>query len=105
MNIHDVPRDIQVRLRITLIKYDKEQVKPAHDGRTHRHISPQRFLAVVPPANRVGRCQDRCPRVERCVDPSFRDGYGLLFHGLVNSDLVADVHLVELVDGADAVVS
>jgi hypothetical protein len=36
------------------------------------------------------------------VDAGFGDRDCLLFHGFVDCDLVADVHFVEFVDGADA---
>lgn len=38
------------------------------------------------------------------MDTGFGDGDGLLFHGFVDGDLIRDVHLVELVNGADAIV-
>ena len=41
MHVDDVFCDIQVCLWIALIKHHKEQVKPAHDGRAHSHISPE----------------------------------------------------------------
>ncbi|KAH3703434.1 hypothetical protein DPMN_078470 [Dreissena polymorpha] len=38
-------------------------------------------------------------------DPSLGDGDGLLFHGLMDSHLVLGVHLVKLINAADAIVS
>ena len=38
------------------------------------------------------------------MDTSFGNRDGLLLHGLVDGDLVFDVHLVEFVDAADAMV-
>jgi hypothetical protein len=35
------------------------------------------------------------------VDAGLGDRDGLLFHGFVDSNLVCNVHLVELVNGAD----
>ena len=42
---------------------------------------------------------------ETYLDAGLCDGDGLLLHGLVDGDLVLDVHLVELVNAADAIVS
>ena len=38
------------------------------------------------------------------LDAGLGDGNGLLLHGLVDGDLVLHIHLVKLVDAADAVV-
>ena len=52
----------------------------------------------------VRRGQDGGPRVEVGLDAGLRDGYCLLFHRFMNSDLVRRVHLVELVNTTNAVV-
>jgi hypothetical protein len=39
------------------------------------------------------------------LDAGLADGDGLLLHGLVNGHLIAHIHLVKLVNAADAVVS
>jgi hypothetical protein len=36
------------------------------------------------------------------VNPGLGDGNCLLFHGFVDSDLVCNIHLVELVNSADS---
>ena len=38
------------------------------------------------------------------LNSCFGNGNGLLFHGFVNSHLVFDIHLVKLINAADAVV-
>lgn len=38
------------------------------------------------------------------MNTSLRNRDGLLLHGFVDSDLVLDVHLIEFIDAADAVV-
>ena len=38
------------------------------------------------------------------MNAGLRDRNGLLFHSLVNCDLIRDIHLVEFIDGANAVV-
>ena len=38
------------------------------------------------------------------LDAGLGDGDGLLLHGLVDGNLVFDVHLVKLIDAADAIV-
>ena len=39
------------------------------------------------------------------MDTGFGNRDSLLFHSLVNSDLILDVHLIELIDAADSMVS
>ncbi|KAJ7778395.1 hypothetical protein B0H16DRAFT_1846620 [Mycena metata] len=102
--LNDMPRDIHIRLLIGLIQHDEEQVKPTHNQRAHLHIRAQRLPPVVPPANGVRRRQDERARIERSVNARLGDGNGLLLHRLVDRNLVRNIHLVEFVDGTDAVV-
>ena len=104
MDIHDMLSDMQIDALITLVQNHEEQVESRHDRCTHRHIRSKAHLPVVPPTNRVGRGEDRSSRVESGLDTCFRDGDGLLFHRLVNGDLIRDIHFVEFIDGADPVV-
>ena len=39
------------------------------------------------------------------MDTSFGNGDGLLLHGLVDRDLIFHIHLIELINAADAVIS
>ena len=38
------------------------------------------------------------------LNPSFCNGDSLLLHGLMNSDLILDIHLVKFIDAADPIV-
>jgi len=104
VHIDDVPRKLQVRILVTLVQHDKEQIEPAHDRRAHCHVSPQAGLAIIPPANGISSRKDRRACIERGLDASFGDGDGLLFHCLMDRHLVRDVHLVELVNRTDTVI-
>lgn len=104
MDIHYMLRDIQIRLRVTLIQHHKEQIKATHNWRAHLQICPERLLPIVPPPNRVCRSEDGRACIERGVDTGFGNRNCLLFHRFVDGDLVANIHLIKFVNGADAVV-
>lgn len=104
MNADDVLSEIPIDLLVALVQNDEEQIEPRHDGCTHSDVGSEGHLPVVPSSYGVGGGEDGRSSVEGGLDSSFGDRDGLLFHGFVNGDLIRDVHLVELVDGADSVV-
>ena len=104
VHLEDVGRDGGVVGGVGLVDHHVQQVEAREDGGREGDVVLQRLGAVVPPRHRVGGRQDGRPRVERGLDARLGDGDGLLLHGLVDCDLVLDVHLVKLVDAADAVV-
>ena len=57
---------------------------------------------VVSSTDGIGSCDDGATSFQSCDNSGFRYGDGLLFHGLVNGRAVAVIHLVELVNQADA---
>ena len=59
---------------------------------------------IVAAVDRVRCSQDRSPGVERGRDAGFGDRDRLLLHDFVNVCAVSLIHLVELIDAADAVV-
>ena len=97
-------RQVAVDAFVALVKHDEEEIETAHDGRAHVDVCAQRRLAVVPTTDWIRGREDGRARVERSLDAGFGDADGLLLHRFVDGDLVGDVHLVELVDGAYAVV-
>ena len=104
MDVDDVVCDLDVGRLVAFVEDHEEQIETTHNRRAHRDILTQRLSPVIPTANRVGRREDGRTRIERRVDASLRNRDSLLFHGFVNGDLVGDVHLVELVDGANTVI-
>ena len=89
---------------VAVVDDDEKQVEPRHDRHRHVDVGLQSFRAVVAAVLRVRRREDRGPRVEIRLDAGFGNRYSLLLHGLVDGHLVRRVHLVELVDAANAVV-
>lgn len=88
MDIDYMFRNIQICLRITLVKHDKEQIKSTHNRRAHLHIRSQRLFAVVPATNGIRSGKNGRSSVESGMNTGFGDRDGLLFHSLVDGDLV-----------------
>ncbi len=89
---------------VALVDQDEEQVEAGHDRCAHVDVVAERLAAIVLAVDRVGGGQDARASVQRGANARLGDADRLLFHGLVNGHLVLQVHLVELVDAADAVV-
>ena len=104
MDINNMPRYVEIDLFVTFIQDNEKEVETTHDRSSHRNVPSERLLAIVPATDGVCGRQNGCARVECGVNASFGDGYGLLFHGFVDSDLVRDIHFVKLVDGANPVI-
>jgi hypothetical protein len=86
------------------VEDEEEDVEPREESSRQVDVFDRRYLGVVPAVQRVGRREDRGPGVERRRDAGLADRDGLLLHDLVDRRPVRLVHLVKLVDAADAVV-
>jgi len=102
VHVDDVLCQVAVYGLVGFVPDHEEQVESAHDGGAEVEVRAQRRLGVVPAADRVGGGEDGGASVEGGVDACLGDRDGLLLHGFVDGDLVADVHLVELVNAANA---
>lgn len=102
VDAHDVPRDSLVPAPLMLVTDDEDHVETGQDGRLEVDVFAGRLHVVVPAEDRVRGRQDGRSRVEDGGDAGLSDRDGLLLHGFVDGDLVADVHLVELVNAANA---
>jgi hypothetical protein len=104
MNGDDVLSELEVDVGVALVEDDEEKIETGHDGRRHGDVGTKRHLLVVTTADGVGGGEDGRAGVESGLNTGLGDGDGLLLHRFVNRNLVGNVHLVELVDGADTVV-
>lgn len=102
MHINNMVRQAPIHSLIRLVADNEEQIESTHDRSAEIEVCAECGFGVVSSSNRVSCCENTRARVEGCVDAGLCDGDGLLFHGFVDGDLVADVHLVEFVDGADS---
>jgi len=90
---------------IDVVLYHTQHIESRQDRLREFDVLRERDSRVVAPPNRIGRCNNRTPRLECSHDTSFSDGDRLLFHCLVNRRPVCIVHFVELVDEASSVIS
>ena len=104
MDVNNMLRYVEIDLLVTFIQDDEKEVETAHDRSSHRDVPSKRLLAIVPATDRVCGGKNGCACVECSVNARFGDGYGLLFHGFVDGDLVRDIHFIKFVDGANPVI-
>lgn len=97
-------REMAVNLLVALVQDDEEEIEAGHNRCGHVDIGAESCLAIIAASDWVGGREDGGARVKGGLDTGFGDGDGLLLHGFMDGDLVGQVHLVKLVDGADAVV-
>mmetsp|Transcript_57410 Transcript_57410/g.124764 ORF Transcript_57410/g.124764 Transcript_57410/m.124764 type:complete len:317 (+) Transcript_57410:459-1409(+) len=102
VDVGDVPRELQVVRLARLIKDEPEQVKAREQRRGELDVLLGALGRVVPRVGRVGGCEHRRARVERCGDARLRNRDCLLLHDLVDGRSVSLLHLVKLIDAADA---
>lgn len=102
VQIHDALGDGAIDQLVAVVDENEKQIEATQNRRRQLYVLPKRARLVVPTANRIGRSQNRGARVERRLDAGLGDRYRLLLHRLVNGHLIAYVHLVELVNAANA---
>lgn len=104
VHVDNMARNVEVLIILLLVNNDKEEVETRHNWRANINIVAQGPRTIISTSERISCCQDRGASIERGVDASFCDRDGLLLHGFVNSNLVLDIHLVELIDTTDSVI-
>ena len=97
--------DFKILLVFLLVVDHEEQVEARHNRWGDVDVVAEGLGTIVSTSVGVSGSQDRGTSVESCVDASLSDRDSLLLHSLVNSNLILDLHLVELIDAADAVIS
>ena len=104
MHGHDVLCNSEVIFIVLLINNDEEEVETRHNWRADINVVAQGPRAIISTSERISCGQDRGTSIERGVDASFCDRDGLLLHSFVDSNLIFDIHLVELIDTADSMI-
>lgn len=104
VHVGDVLGELLVGFSIGCVEHEEEDVEAGEQRGRQVDVLDGGDARVVAAVERVGGREDRGARVEGGGDAGFGDGDGLLLHDFVDGRPVAVVHLVELVDAADAVV-
>mmetsp|Transcript_28728 Transcript_28728/g.95418 ORF Transcript_28728/g.95418 Transcript_28728/m.95418 type:complete len:605 (-) Transcript_28728:57-1871(-) len=102
MDLANMPREILVLFHVHRVQEQEEQVEPRQQRGRQVNVLDRRLVRVVAAEDGVGSRQHGGPGVECRGDAGLRDGHRLLLHDLVDGRAVALLHLIELVDGADA---
>mmetsp|Transcript_32058 Transcript_32058/g.83970 ORF Transcript_32058/g.83970 Transcript_32058/m.83970 type:complete len:372 (+) Transcript_32058:804-1919(+) len=93
-----------VRHRVDHVLHHAENVESRNDGLCEVDVLCKRERRLVLSLDGVGGRDDGAPRLERGDDAGFGDRDGLLLHRLVDRGAVLVVHLVKLINQADALV-
>ncbi len=104
VHVGDVLGELLVGFSIWGVEHEEEDVEAGEQRGGQVDVLDGGDARVVAAVERVGGREDGGARVEGGGDAGFGDGDGLLLHDFVDGRPVAVVHLVELVDAADAVV-
>ena len=105
MHVDNMARNVEVIIFLFLVNDDEEEVEAGHNWRANINVVAQRPRAIISASERISCSQDRGTSVEGGVDASFCDRDGLLLHSFVDSNLILDIHLVELINTTDSVIS
>lgn len=103
--ISNVLRKLLIRLAIRGVKQEEEDIETRKEGSREVNVLNGRDARVVAAVDRVSGGEDGGSGVQGGGNTSLGDGDGLLLHDFVNCRAIVVVHLVEFIDGADAVVS
>mmetsp|Transcript_19882 Transcript_19882/g.48164 ORF Transcript_19882/g.48164 Transcript_19882/m.48164 type:complete len:207 (-) Transcript_19882:822-1442(-) len=104
MDVRHVLREVVVHLRVHAIHEQEEDVETREERLREVDVLGRRPPQVVPPVRWVRRRKHARAGVERGGDASLGDRHSLLLHHLMDGSAVRVLHLVELVDAADALV-
>ena len=104
MHLCNVTRQQGITSRVGRVEQQEDDVETRQQSSGQVDVLVRLQGLVVATVNRVRRGQNGSARIQRGRDAGLRDRDGLLLHDFVNVGAVTLVHLVELIDAADAVV-
>ena len=102
MHICHVARQGHVGVLVDGVEQQEHQIEARHERRGHVDVLRGRATEVVAAVQRVCRGKHRSAGVQGCTDAALGNRHRLLLHHLVDCRPVVLIHLVELVDAADA---
>lgn len=95
-------REPLVLRRIHRVAHHAQDVEAGQNRLRELDVLRQRDRAIVPAADGIRGGDNRAPRMQGRHNPRLGNGNRLLLHGLMNRRAILIVHLVELIDQADA---
>mmetsp|Transcript_39689 Transcript_39689/g.86522 ORF Transcript_39689/g.86522 Transcript_39689/m.86522 type:complete len:515 (-) Transcript_39689:482-2026(-) len=94
----DLSGDFPVDLLRRQVADDVDEVETGEKRVRHADVLGQRLVRVEGAIDRIRRCDDSAPCVQRHMHARLSDGHTLLLHRLVDGNTIVLAHLVELVD-------
>ena len=104
VHVDYVPCNHEVTFFLLLVADDKEEVEAGHDRGTDVNVESERPRPVITTMDWISCRKDRGSSVQGGMNASLGDRDCLLLHGLMDGCLILDIHLIELINAADAVV-
>ena len=105
MDVHQVLSNVIVFLVVLLVEDDEEQVETRHDRSTDVDVVAEGLRAVVSALHGIGCSQDGGSCIEGGMNARLGKRNSLLLHRFVDGHLVFKLHLVELINAANTMVS
>ncbi len=97
--------ELSVLAVLDLVFEDAEDVETGKDSISKVNIIHKRLLAIISPLHWISSSNNGAAGLQSCNNACLRYGNTLLFHGLMNRCPVLLIHLVELIDQADPLIS
>ena len=104
MDVDNVLGEMAVDVLVAFVQNNEKEVEAGHDWRAHVDVGAEGGFPVVAPSDWIGSGEDAGSCVQRGLDSGFGDGNGLLFHCFVDGYLVANVHFIKFINGANTIV-
>lgn len=104
VRVYHEDRQVGIDLLVWAVLHDLDDVEAREDRVREAHVVREGDGLVVAALDRVGSRDHAAPRLQLRDDAGLGDRDGLLLHGLVDGGAVVVVHLVELVNEADALI-
>lgn len=105
VDVGNMGSEARIILFVGSVENQEENIETREQSGRQVDILDRRFAGVIATVDRVSSGQDRGTCVESSCNTCLGDRDSLLFHDLVNCRPVRLVHLVELIDTADTVIS
>ena len=81
-----------------LIKHDEEEIESGQQGVWQSNVLSDRLISGILTVNWVRGRNDTASGIKSCMNTSFGNSDGLLFHNLMDSNSISIVHLIKLID-------
>jgi len=97
--------EFKLDLLVELVLYYFYYVKTGENGVWEVDVIHERKSLIVTTLQGIGSCDYSATSIEICHNTGFGDGDSLLLHSFVNRSTILFIHLIELINKAEAFIS